>query len=139
MPLFKPFVNILTNYIRRLEEASLKGNVTIAIDTIQEGVNQTMKLLPKLEWNPTLYKLAGSAPAAAAGLIKQMKEGTRDPRDINTALGIFYYKMRAILPKQFVPTRINLQQPNPKGGAFGAKGAKGAKGPMGLKSLRGPK
>lgn len=133
LPQFKLFFTGINAYIRRLEEASLAGNTTIAINTIQEGINEMMKLLPKLSFNQEVYNMAKSAPAAGKGLIQQIKLGTRDPRDINTALGIFYYKMRELLPKQSEPLRINLIQPK------GPKSPLSSKGLKGLKSLKSPK
>lgn len=116
MPLFKPYAPEINDYIRKLEFASLSLNKTTAINAIAEGVEQMKKMLPELKFDPTLYNMAESAPAAGEGLIKQIKQGTRDPRDINTAVGIFYYKLRAILPPQGENFRINLLQPKgPKG------------------------
>lgn len=133
-PLFKPYTPIITKYIRKLEFASLSLNKTTALNVIEEGVKNIQEMLPKLRFNPTLYNMAKSAPAAGEGLMKQIKQGTRDTRDINTALGIFYYKMRAILPQQGgTDLRINLLKPK------GPKGPKSPKGSKGPKSPKGPK
>lgn len=142
-PDMEPFITAMNKYIRKLEMASLSRNVTVAINAIEEGLKDVEAILPSLEPYPRLYNSIKKAPENAKGLIEQMKKGTRDPRDINTALGIFYYELKSIFfPNEGESLRINLIQPGSlkdlenapaPNSSMSAKGSTNAKGSMGAK------
>lgn len=107
-PALEPFVPRIKGIIKKVEMASIQMNKTAILKLLDVGLNDSEKLFQTLRFSPMLSDLAKTIPASVKKLKAEIEDGTKDPRDLNVALGSYYNQFSPLLPPLPKSQRSNV-------------------------------